>query len=452
MLVSTARADDDTQGRAFTNRPDQVQGPQVHLIYAVPADGTDRRYDVDGSIASSFATAENWLAGQTGGRRLKLDTYLGQPDVTFVRLPGTDPEYASHGVYIRDALEAAVQRLGFNQPLKLYEVFYDGSATDCASGSWPPSLPGHVVGVYLKGTPPGAIGCDTQPFATSGQPAGYREMGEIHELMHALGFVPTCAPHFTLSGHVSDSPTDLLYAGDQPWDTAHMVLDYGRDDYFQANIPGCLDLSHSAFLDGGTDLPPAWFTDPGSSFAVDRQRDRITFQSRSSALGAASFSRRRTATVIGPLSVAPGSTTSPTRLAPGSWQVCVRQPAQGNYGSYAGCRSMTVTGHPALSLQSRSRSRKRVLLMARYSAVLAGRDARLTVTAHCRQPRRRPHHCEFHNTRTRHLTIRLRRPNTWINEARPTAGVTLTLTVRIEAFTVGDAPYAQAMTAKTLRF
>lgn len=55
----------------------------------------------------------------------------------------------------------------------------------------------------------------------------------MHEVLHALGFVPACAPHTTANGHVSDPPNDLMYAGNQPWDIAHMVLDAGQDDYFQ---------------------------------------------------------------------------------------------------------------------------------------------------------------------------------------------------------------------------
>jgi hypothetical protein len=62
-----------------------------------------------------------------------------------------------------------------------------------------------------------------------------------------------------MSGHVSDSPTDLMYAGDQPWQPS--VLDFGKDDYFQHKNAGCLDLAKSAFLDplpAGAEPPPGW--------------------------------------------------------------------------------------------------------------------------------------------------------------------------------------------------
>jgi hypothetical protein len=74
------------------------------------------------------------------------------------------------------------------------------------------------------------------------------DLAILHELMHTLGFVATCAPHFTRAGHVSDSPTDLMYAGNEDWHPS--VLDIGRDDYFNAHIPGCLDLATSSYLEG----------------------------------------------------------------------------------------------------------------------------------------------------------------------------------------------------------
>jgi hypothetical protein len=79
----------------------------------------------------------------------------------------------------------------------------------------------------------------------------------LHESLHTLGLVASCAPHHLAGGYVSDSPTDLLYSGSQTWNPS--VLDLNHDDYYGAGIPGCLDLSNSAFLTGdGTQLPPNW--------------------------------------------------------------------------------------------------------------------------------------------------------------------------------------------------
>jgi len=46
----------------------------------------------------------------------------------------------------------------------------------------------------------------------------------LHEILHTLGVVATCAPNHTLSGHVSDDPRDLMYAGPLPWQPSSSTL------------------------------------------------------------------------------------------------------------------------------------------------------------------------------------------------------------------------------------
>jgi hypothetical protein len=237
---------------------------QIHLLYVLPSDGSDRGYDTDGSITTSFAVAQNWLGAQGGGHQFNLDTAAGVTDVTFVRVTETDAQLASYGLNIRDHLESDLRAAGFSDPWKIYLAYYDGTARNtCGGGAFPPSLPGHVAALYLRGNfddaavPP----CDSNPFATAGQPPGYREYSAIHEIIHTLGFVPSCAPHNTAVSHVSDSPQDLMYAGPQAWTPD--TLDVGRDDYFSAHIPGCPDLADSGFLQGNASHALPGETAPG---------------------------------------------------------------------------------------------------------------------------------------------------------------------------------------------
>ncbi|HMC72657.1 MAG TPA: hypothetical protein VKJ07_26115, partial [Mycobacteriales bacterium] len=231
--------------RSTADQPDDSGLPQIHLMYVVPSDGVDRGFDVNGTIVDSTASWEGWLAGQTGGRSLRLDTYLGQPDVTFARLPQSDSQIASNGPSVRDEVQRELHALGFDAPNKVYAVFYDGSSTfSCGGGAWPPALPGNVAALYLRGVSSG-IPCP-DVYAGPGQPPGYRDFSMIHEIMHTLGFVPTCAPHHTLAGHVSDDPSDLMYAGSAPWQPS--ILDVNHDDYYGANVPGCLDFAQSPYL------------------------------------------------------------------------------------------------------------------------------------------------------------------------------------------------------------
>jgi Divergent InlB B-repeat domain len=230
--------------RATADRPDEATGPQVHVFYVIPAGGTDRGLDTDGTIAASSSNFQAWLRSQTGGRNLRLDTYSGQPDVTFAQLAETDAQMAANGAFVRDAIERELIARGLTKPGKIYAVYYDGSSTySCGGGAWPPALPGIVGALYLRATV-GGVTCYHPEQAKQG--IGYMDFAILHELLHTLGFVPTCAPHQTLAGHVSDSPEDLMYAGPEPWRPS--VLDVGHDDYYDARVPGCPDLTSSSYF------------------------------------------------------------------------------------------------------------------------------------------------------------------------------------------------------------
>lgn len=235
--------------RHTTDMPDELGGKQVHFLYVLPADGVDEALDTNGAIARSISAIQTWIASQTGGRRLRIDTYQGAPDVTFYRMPQTDATIAASGAYVRDRIEAQLKDAGFNAGGKIYAVFYGGSSTyACGGGAWPPTLPGIVAAQYLKGTPPGAPPCALNPVGASATSPGYEDFAMLHEILHTIGIVGSCAPHHTRAGHVSDDPRDLMYAGDQPWRPS--LLDVGHDDYYGHSIAGCPDLATSGWLTG----------------------------------------------------------------------------------------------------------------------------------------------------------------------------------------------------------
>lgn len=101
------------------------------------------------------------------------------------------------------------------------------------------------MAVYLFGAPPGFRSCDTNSFASSEASPGYLEFVMAHEIFHGMGMVGTCARNHTASGHVSDDPSDLMYAGSLPWTPSR--LDVNRDDYFGHGNP-CADAAQSPYL------------------------------------------------------------------------------------------------------------------------------------------------------------------------------------------------------------
>ena len=240
--------------RSTADRLDEVRGPQIHVVYALPADGQDRGLDESGALEGSVASFQTWLAAETGGPNLQFDTYQGSLDVSFVRLKATDAAVASRGAFVREAVEEELRSAGFDRTSRIYAVYYDGSSTfACGGAFWPPQLTGTAVVMYLRGRPGSAV-CESNPFAAATSPPGYWEYSMAHDLLHGLGLVATCAPHHYQSGHVSDFANDLMWAGSQPWQfPAH--LDIGRDDYYGHGRSDCADLARSPYLTSNP-LPP----------------------------------------------------------------------------------------------------------------------------------------------------------------------------------------------------
>ncbi len=266
LEISAASTNISLNNRVIEDRPDDIPGYQIHVLYVLPKDGNDTALDTNGKIATSVAAWQQWFLEQTGGQRLKLDNYQGVLDITFVRLQQTDAEIQSSDTKMRDRIEAELQALGFNKPQKVYAVYYGGSSSNsCGGNAWPPGKTGNVAAVFLnstgirQGRP-----CETNKFATSINQPGGIELEIIHQIIHTIGAAQPCAPHYTekpLPGHVSDSSKDLLYQGDELWQPS--VLDVGRDDYFQHHKPRCFDLAKSVFLEPtASDAvpPPGWST------------------------------------------------------------------------------------------------------------------------------------------------------------------------------------------------
>ncbi|MBI5931756.1 MAG: hypothetical protein HY862_20770 [Chloroflexi bacterium] len=262
VCVFPAQSASPRHERATTDLPDDITGYQVHVMYVLPSDGVDEELDINGAIATSVGAFQNWLANQTGGQKLRMDTFEGALDITFWQLSTDEAVLASQGAFIRDAIEAELKSSGFNNPEKLYAVYYGGNAMDtCGGGAWPPTLVGSVAAMYLKGTytDPTVPPCASNPLARDENTPGYIDFAMLHEILHTLGIVPECAPHQTRSGHSSDDPSDLMYAGDEPWQPS--ILDIGRDDYYGHGKPDCLDLAKSVFMDPTAPdavIPPGW--------------------------------------------------------------------------------------------------------------------------------------------------------------------------------------------------
>ncbi len=230
VVVGSAQALD----RATSDRPDEAVGPQFHVVYAVPADVPDQALDTNGTIANWVMGFNSWMAGQTGGVTIRIDTFQGQPDISFIRLAETDAVLAAESSNANYTIDGELASAGLAEPDKHYLVFEQGgNAGACGWGGGPLAV------VYLEAVP-GGVTCAYVSWAIA---AG-------HEMFHTLGAVASCAPHFT-NGHVTD-PTDLMY----PYLQSSPLLDPGHDDYYgppgdnhlPATCPESANTANSDFL------------------------------------------------------------------------------------------------------------------------------------------------------------------------------------------------------------
>jgi hypothetical protein len=102
--------------------------------------------------------------------------------------------------------------------------------------------------MHLHGLPGTAVPCDRNRLAGAGDPPGYLDISMLHELLHTLGLTASCAPHHTRAGHVSDSPNDLMWAGDDAVAAAAEARHRSRRLATAMLSSGCADLARSPYL------------------------------------------------------------------------------------------------------------------------------------------------------------------------------------------------------------
>ena len=254
---------------------DDTKNKQFHILYVLPKDGEDQNMDTNGRIATSISALQNWICNQTGGQYFRFDTYQGNLDITYVKLPLSDSEvivakdlkekrkYLSDNSLREEPIMLEVGSrlisLGFRPTNKIYLVFYGGTGPKDKCGQSPINSP--FAFAYLRPSLPGGGDCGLDSWTSDYLNPQEYDFTIGHELLHAIGFIPGCSPH-QAGFHVIDKNSDIMFGiEDDPQNRdsikgSQTVLDFNRDDYYGSNIPGCPDLKKSAFLSGGgNELP-----------------------------------------------------------------------------------------------------------------------------------------------------------------------------------------------------
>ncbi|MBI4521088.1 MAG: hypothetical protein HY701_09640 [Gemmatimonadetes bacterium] len=160
---------------------------------------------------------------------------------------------------LRLTLEVELRSLGYEQPRKIYAVYYGGGSDtgECFGGSYPPSRVGNIaIAVVKRGTR-----CEEARNLVFSDGTHAIAVANLHEAFHTMGLVGRCAPHHNQEsgGHVIDDPQDIMSASFPR--ALPLKFDAGRDDYYGHGNPACLDLASSPFLlpaPAVAELPPLW--------------------------------------------------------------------------------------------------------------------------------------------------------------------------------------------------
>ena len=211
--------------RVQTAQALQAQGPAIEVLHVIPAGVTPRFGDMDERIAATIEAVQVFLQ-QDVGRTLRF-----APGTTVITVSdGTDGQIAQQ---ISNQLA---------DPDKIFLGFVESPGGVGACGRTFLADPGEApISLVLMPA------CDIYPEAGPQVFPGGATYLVLHELLHALGAVPACAPNYIAGGHSNDSRADMLYAGPGGRDWDNLTIDVGNNDYYGHVNLGCPDIEDSPY-------------------------------------------------------------------------------------------------------------------------------------------------------------------------------------------------------------
>lgn len=229
---------------------------KFHVLYVQGSDSSANPALVIPQIRKEVEALDGWFAlpAQTG-RHLNIDRLVDGPiEVSAIKYTQfTTTQLVNWEMNLPSSAPVLNQLYddGFgNGQSRRWLVYFDGDRRTSFVGQKPGSQNTCGIRYYQFTTVFMQNACGTVngsiQAANVGLSANTAQVA-LHEMLHGLGAVPTCAPHydkFNNPGH-TDTPNDLMYwnAGIQP-----KFLDPGRDDYYGHSNVGCPDVEDSPFI------------------------------------------------------------------------------------------------------------------------------------------------------------------------------------------------------------
>ena len=92
LLILTGYSVNSEEMRNYVDQPDVDDGYNIHIIYALPSDGIDKKYDLNNQISMLAHQMDKWFNTKTKdrlfpeGQHLKFDRKDdGRIDITFLK-------------------------------------------------------------------------------------------------------------------------------------------------------------------------------------------------------------------------------------------------------------------------------------------------------------------------------------------------------------------------------
>ena len=270
---------DGVPGRATSDLPDDVMGPQVRVLYVLPADAPDHQWDVNGFLHEVAASANEWLY-TNGMRSIRFDTFRERLDVGFVRLSQAESAlwFRADGTKCSPdemcpdprRLESILDDLGKTSDEKINVIVWGGqimpaSTRNVGCAGAMPDRRAVFMAPMLRSHDSNHMGC--LPAITTGVPKSTNSLGlvMIHEIFHVLGGVDNKAPGADGGYHIADNPFDLMGGS---W--GEVQLDPTRKNYWMHGRSDLIDIARSEYLRRepstlerpiGLNIPRSWWMD-----------------------------------------------------------------------------------------------------------------------------------------------------------------------------------------------
>lgn len=241
-----AAAVDTPQDHAASLEAAAVTPDRFHAIYALPNDAvltpSGSRPDLRPNalvprIQSELRSVREWFATQTGNRRPRFVLGANGIEVTVVTIPVSTAELGSIGWDAHYLILRLLTEAGVLLDNEMGVIYVPSGGPACGATT------NHSI-LYMDA-------CAIYPSGQFGFPFGASYLA-AHEMTHALGAVPRCAPHYDGSGHVNSDNRDVLYQGPGGRDFLNLMLDPGHDDYYGHGRADCVDIAtHPSWLPPG---------------------------------------------------------------------------------------------------------------------------------------------------------------------------------------------------------